>query len=106
MNHLKYLYCLRKALHQRKMNAQQFITLLTLKEYGSQAVNNVQVKAGVLPAQMSRVLNNLESNKWIERIVDTADLRSFIVKLTNKGREETLAIIAEFDHLFQKETLV
>jgi DNA-binding MarR family transcriptional regulator len=67
----------------------EFLTLVILKNNGTMIVGNIQRILGVLPAQMSRIINSLEKREHplIQCLINTGDKRKIDVCLTTFGEQ-------------------
>jgi len=82
-----------------KCSIQEITVLKILANRGSTVVKDIAVRLnGVSMSSLTRVLDHLEENGYIERKLNREDRRSFVIELSGKG-----SLLAEaYQHKFEQ----
>ncbi len=72
---------------EQRVSLAQFLTLDSLSSTSATLrMSDLALAAGLTPTELSRVVQGLETNGWIERNTDPEDSRAKLVALTRAGR--------------------
>ena len=86
------------------ITTEQWSVLRTLNERDHITQKELSVRADKDQATLTKILDLLEKNKFVERIKNSTDRRSFIVKITEEGRELTEKVLPFLEEIFEKIT--
>lgn len=77
----------------------RFLVLFLLHENpNGMAPHTLAAQCGVTRATITGLLNGLEKDGWIERLLQTSDRRRVIARLSQRGRTRTAKVLSEHLH--------
>ena len=91
---VKLMSSIRIRERKSKLKYDEFVVLSLLQQNGVMVVGDITLKAGILPAQMSRIIRSLENNKahygksLIRCATHPIDKRKVNVSITGEGNME------------------
>lgn len=101
----KIVYLLSISLRPYEITPEQWTVLRFLGEEDGIAQKALSEKSGKDPGTLARILDIMDRKKWVKRITNTKDRRSFLICLTNEGerlREELEPLIENiYEKVFQ-----
>lgn len=71
--------------HRDNLNHSHFQIMVVLKEQGKSSISDVAKKLLISTPNMTKLLNKLIDEEFVERIPDSKDRRIINIALTNKG---------------------
>ena len=85
-----------------KCSIQEITVLKILSNRGSSVVKDIAIRLnGVSMSSLTRVLDHLEENGYIERKLNKEDRRSFVIELSAQGRKLAEAYQHKFEEMAQ-----
>lgn len=96
----------RHVLDQYGLNTAQYRTLLHIEEDVGERLTTISDRLLLSKSTITRVIDELEGRKWVQRMTDPEDRRAYRVILTEQGRKKREEIRAVHEHalteIFQK----
>ena len=86
------------------ITTEQWSVLRTLSESDDISQKELSERADKDQATLTKILDLLEKNEFIERVQNPSDRRSFLIKITNKGTELVKAVAPYLEEVFLKIT--
>lgn len=84
------------------ITTEQWSVLRTLSESDEITQKELSERADKDQATLTKILDLLEKNKFIERVQNPSDRRSFLIKITNKGTELVKDVAPFLEEIFEK----
>lgn len=86
------------------ITTEQWSVLRTLSESDDISQKELSERADKDQATLTKILDLLEKNGFIERVQNPSDRRSFLIKITNKGTELVKDVAPYLEEVFLKIT--
>lgn len=86
------------------ITTEQWSVLRTLSESDDISQKELSERADKDQATLTKILDLLEKNEFIERMQNPSDRRSFLIKITNKGTELVKDVAPYLEEVFLKIT--
>jgi DNA-binding MarR family transcriptional regulator len=86
------------------ITTEQWSVLRTLSESDDISQKELSERADKDQATLTKILDLLEKNEFIERVQNPSDRRSFLIKITNKGTELVKAVAPYLEEVFLEIT--
>lgn len=86
------------------ITTEQWSVLRTLNEIDDISQKELSERADKDQATLTKILDLLEKNEFIERAPNPSDRRSFLIRITNKGRELVKDVAPYLEEVFTKIT--
>jgi DNA-binding MarR family transcriptional regulator len=84
------------------ITTEQWSVLRTLSESDEITQKELSERADKDQATLTKILDLLEKNEFIERVQNPSDRRSFLIKITNKGTELVKDVAPFLEEIFEK----
>lgn len=84
------------------ITTEQWSVLRTLSEADEITQKELSERADKDQATLTKILDLLEKNEFIERVQNPSDRRSFLIKITNKGTELVKDVAPFLEEIFEK----
>jgi len=84
------------------ITTEQWSVLRTLSESDEISQKELSERADKDQATLTKILDLLEKNEFIERVQNPSDRRSFLIKITNKGTELVKDVTPFLEEIFEK----
>ncbi|WP_423409388.1 MarR family winged helix-turn-helix transcriptional regulator [Heyndrickxia sp. MSNUG] len=86
------------------ITTEQWSVLRTLSESNDISQKELSERADKDQATLTKILDLLEKNKFIERVQNPSDRRSFLIKITQKGAQLVKEVTPYLEEVFAKIT--
>lgn len=84
------------------ITTEQWSVLRTLSESDEISQKELSERADKDQATLTKILDLLEKNEFIQRVQNPSDRRSFLIKITNKGTELVKDVTPFLEEIFEK----
>jgi DNA-binding MarR family transcriptional regulator len=86
------------------ITTEQWSVLRTLSESNDISQKELSERADKDQATLTKILDLLEKNDFIERVQNPSDRRSFLIKITHKGAQLVKEVTPNLEEVFAKIT--
>jgi DNA-binding MarR family transcriptional regulator len=87
-----------------RITTEQWSVLRTLSEIDDITQKELSERADKDQATLTKILDLLEKNEFIERVQNPSDRRSFLIRITNKGAHLVKDVTPYLEEVFTKIT--